>query len=216
MKAVQLKSRWKGAILLVAGLLASALLAGAAVMSAAALTDEANLNIGTRGVGFDGRFDVGVVDPEGRARQVDAALPALDWNIEDARSLGPGGSLKIELPIFNNTQKAAAEVRLRLESLESGGGKPTINDHLLFTATLADGTEIFSKKRLSEAEGLLGVLAARESAPLSEGDGFTAGNAESLSVVTLLVEYLDEDGVENLNGAQGRFGVKVDAETVVR
>lgn len=198
------------------GLAAGALLLGVVSLSAAALSDTATMGLGTSGIGFDGRFDLAVVSADGSVEQTSATTGA-ERVIDEAQALVPGRSVSVEIPVFNNTSRLAADTVFRV--VARGGdpataGVPDITPHLRFSAQDAAGNAIFTSVTLDQATGALGILAARGADPLADGATFVAGAAGSDQTLKLTIEYLDEPGVEALNGGRSALSVSFDATSV--
>ncbi len=180
--------------------------------TAAGYTDEAALGLG--GIGSTERFDIGVVS-QGTALQADLPTGA-PWAVTGADALVPGRTITTEVPVFNNTSRLLADATLSIVARDGGvgSGVPDITPHLRFTATLADDSILFEDAELAEASGGIGALAARGTVPLAGGDPFTPGAPGSLDTITLSIEYLDEPGVEALNGGQSALSLRLDASSV--
>ncbi|QTX03324.1 hypothetical protein [Agromyces archimandritae] len=193
------------AVLAVGGALA----AGA---TSAAFTDEARL-VTTGRIGSPFTFDIGVVDQGGMVRQADGPA-GIDWPIAGADTLVPGHSITTELTVFNNTRQVGADTTVSIVLRNDDGAvadKPNITGYLRFTARI-DGVAVFEDRAWADAEGSIGVLAARGTAPLADGAAYTAGNAGSERNLELTITYLDADGVEYLNGGQAAIALSFDAE----
>lgn len=202
--------------LAVAGLTALGVAAAVTASTVATLTDQANLNVGADGVGSPDRFDIGVVVADGTVEQADG-VDGFDWVVPGAQELVPGHTLTTEIPVFNNTPKLNAETSFRLVLRNGDGsvapGTPNITPYLRFTATVS-GVEVFSDVSWEDATGSLGQLLARGDAPLVQGDAYVPGAAGSEERLELTIAYLDEAGVEQLNGGQAALAVRFDAESV--
>lgn len=203
--------------LLIAG---GALVVGVGVAIAsitmAAYNDQANLNLGENGIGFADRFDIGVVLPDGTVEQADDP-DGTNWVVTGADTLAPGHSVTTSIPVFNNTTTLNADTTFEIVLMNSDGSvnasTPNITPHLRFTAEI-DGTTVFSDVAWSDAHGVLGELAARDDAALAEGDLYTAGADDSEQSLSLTITYLDEPGVEALNGGQAALSVRFNAQSV--
>ncbi|MBP6685437.1 MAG: hypothetical protein KA158_08430 [Leucobacter sp.] len=206
----------RASILGVAGLAGAGVAVALTATTMAALSDEANLNVGAAGVGSSHAFDIGVVVPGGTVEQADGD-DGFDWEVPGAQELIPGHALTTEIPVFNNTPKLGAATSFRVVLRNGDGsvapGTPNITPHLRFTAKVS-GVEVFSDVAWEEARGSLGQLVARDAAPLSQGDAYVAGPAGSEERLELTIVYLDEAGVEELNGGQSALAVRFDAESV--
>lgn len=187
-----------------------------ASVTTAAYNDQANLNLGAEGIGFAHRFDIGVVLPDGTVQQADDP-EGVDWAVEGASTLVPGRSVTTSIPVFNNTPTLDAdttfEVVLRNTDGSVAPATPNITPHLRFTAEI-DGAVLFSNVPWSDAHGALGELAARGSSALTEGDAYIAGAVDSERSLDLTITYLDEPGVEALNGGQSALSVRFNAQSV--
>lgn len=180
-------------------------------LTVAAYSDEAALGLGSAGIGSEDRFDIGLVS-QGSVLQADPPTGA-PWTVTGASELVPGRTITTEVPVFNNTPRLLADTTLTVVARDGGvgGGVPDITPHLRFTATSADGGVLFEDAPLTDASGSIGALAARGSAALDAGASFVPGAAGSLETVTLSIEYLDEPGVEALNGGQAAISLRFDA-----
>ena len=197
------------------GALALGGLAIAGTVSSAAFSDEANLNLGSGGVGAAERFDIGVVRPDGKVEQAD--LPSgFDWPVTDATKLVPGRSITTEVPVFNNTPRLLADtvvsVRLRNGDGTVAPGIPNITPYLRFSASLG-GTALFSDATWDSANGAMGKLAARGAAPLAQGEAYAPGAGGSARTLKLTITYIDAPGVEHLNGGQAALALQFSAES---
>ncbi|GMA29089.1 hypothetical protein [Arenivirga flava] len=186
----------------------------AAGTTGAAHTDGARLGLGGAGIGPSERFDIGLVS-QGRALQADLPSGA-PWAVPGAGELVPGRTITTELPVFNNTPRLLADTAIAIVAREggTGDGVPDITPFLRFTATLASGAVLFEDAVLADASGSLGALAPRGAPPLDGGEAFTPGEPGSLDTITLSIEYLDEPGVEALNGGQSALSLRFDAGSV--
>lgn len=192
------------------------LLLAAVGISSAAYTDLANLNLGADGVGLAGRFDLAVVLPDGSVEQADVP-DGYDWDVPDAASLVPGHEVTTVIPVFNNTELLRADTTFELVLRGDGAvgdGIPNIAPLLRFTATDAAGQTLFSDVPWDQAAGSLGVLAARGSDSLAEGDAYEPGAPGSETSVTLTIAYPDAPGVEDYNGGQAAVSVRFHATSV--
>ncbi len=193
-----------------------ALLLGATSISAAMLTDDSNLGLGATGIGFDGRFDLAVVTPDGSVEQVQE-IGGEELVIDAARSLVPGRSVSVDIPVFNNTTQLAAETTFEIVAAGGDGavtGVPNITPHLRFSATDASGTVLVDDVAWEDASGVLGILAARDSAPLVDGVPYVAGAVGSEQTLRLTIEYVDGPALEALNGGQSALSVRFHATSV--
>ncbi|MDD7960931.1 hypothetical protein [Microbacterium thalli] len=189
---------------------------GAISISAAALADSATLGLGANGIGFEGRFAIGTVSLDGTVEQVIADGPA-ERPIPEAALLVPGGSISIEIPVFNNTERLAADTTVTVVAAGGDGAVadvPNITPYLRFTAVDPAGNELFSAATWDEATGSLGVLAPRGDLPLTDGDAFAPGAEGSAQTLVLTIDYLDEPGTEELNGGLSALSVRFDATSV--
>lgn len=192
------------------------LLATGGMVTAAAYSDQANMNLGAEGIGFPYRFDIALVSADGTVRQADTPQ-GVDWEVPGADDLVPGHSVTTTIPVFNNTPTLSSdtsfEVVLRNTDGTVAAGIPNITPHLRFTAEV-DGTALFTDVTWDQARGELGVLAPRGSDALAGGDAYSAGPAGTERELTLTVTYVDEAGVELLNGGQSALAVRFDGESV--
>lgn len=207
-------ARRTGRLRLVAS--AGVLLAAGALVSSAAYVDQANLNLGG-GIGFPHAFDVGLVLPDGTVEQADTDA-GFDWAVTGAETLVPGGSVTTTVPVFNNTPTLAADTVVQVVLRNGDGtvnpGVPNITPFLRFTAQDQDGTVLFEDATWDAAHGAVGLLTPRGSGSLAAGDTYAPGASGSEGSVTLTVEYLDEPGVEALNGGQAALALRFDATSV--
>lgn len=185
-------------------------------VTAASLSDQANLNIGESGIGSGDRFDIGVVLPSGTVEQADPPR-GFDWVVGGSQELTPGHSVTTTIPVFNNTPKLNAATSFEI-LLRNGDGAvstsvPNITEFLRFTAEV-DGQVLFQDVTWDAAQGVVGTLTARGSAPLAEGDTYTAGPSGSEQSVLLTITYLDVAGVEAFNGGQSALSLRFMAESV--
>lgn len=196
---------------------AGILLTAGTLVSSAAYVDEANLNLAGTGIGFPYAFDIGAVLPDGTVEQADTDA-GFDWVVTGAEALVPGGSVTTTVPVFNNTPTLAAdtvvEVVLRNGDGTVAAGVPNITPFLRFTAQDQDGTVLFTDVSWDAASGSLGLLAPRGADALSAGDLYAPGAAGSEGAVTLTIDYVDEPGVEDLNGGQAALALRFDATSV--
>jgi hypothetical protein len=174
------------------------------------------MNLGAEGIGFPHRFDIALVTADGTVRQAETPQ-GVDWEVPGAYDLVPGHSITTTIPVFNNTPTLSSdtsfEVVLRNTDGTVAAGVPNITPHLRFTAEV-DGTVLFTDVTWDQARGELGVLAPRGSDALADGDVYSAGPDETEQELTLTVTYLDEAGVELLNGGQSALAVRFDGESV--
>lgn len=184
-------------------------------VTSAAYTDQANLNLaGDAGVGYAGRFDIGVVLPNGTVEQADSP-DGYAWAVPGAATLVPGHELVTQIPVFNNTADLLARTTMTVIARNGDGAVsatvPNITPFLRFTAVTGSGTVLFSDATLADAHASLGDLAARAQTPLAQGDAYAAGASGSSATITLTIRYLDASGVEALNGGQSAVAVRFDA-----
>ncbi|MDQ1129963.1 hypothetical protein [Microbacterium sp. SORGH_AS_0888] len=183
-------------------------------LSSAAYTDRANLNLGGAGIGFDGRFDIGVVLPDGTVEQADGPT-GYDWIVAGAEELVPGHSVTTEIPVFNNTERLAADTTVSVVLRNGDGtvapGVPNITSFLRFSAVDDAGTTLFTDATWDQAHASLGALEVRGAAALAQGDAYVAGQVDSARTVTLTIAYRDDPGVEDYNGGQAALAVRFDA-----
>ncbi|WP_197425754.1 hypothetical protein [Microbacterium hominis] len=192
------------------------LLAGAVSVSAAALADRASLNLSgeaSEGIGFDGTFEVALVDQTGLVHVAPSSAP-LSWPVAAGDELMPGGTVSVDIPVINNTERLGAEVAVTVVSQGSGSADPDITPWLRFTATDAAGAVIFADATLAEATGTLAVLAPRGAAPLADGAAYIAGATGSAGAVHLEIHYLDEPETASLNGGRSLLSVRFGAASV--
>lgn len=208
------------AVAVSSGVAAVALVAGLAV-TGANFVDFANLNLGNgsddSGIGSTGRFDIAVVTANGTIEQADGPN-GFTWDIPNSANLVPGHEISTDIPVFNNSRNFGADTTVTM-LLRNGDGRvddqtPNIISFLRFTAEDEDGAILFEDVTWDQANGALGVLEARAAEPLTQGDTYVAGAADSATVVTLTVEFLDVPGVENVNGGQSAVALRFDAESV--
>lgn len=203
----------KTRIILAAGAVAAVL----AVTTGASSVDQASMNLGGgTGIGFAHRFDIALVH-DGLVEQADSD-GGVDWAIEGAESLVPGKSISTVIPVFNNTESLRSAVNFSL-ALRNGDGSvsetvPNILPFLRFSAIDGEGEPLFSNVPWDKASASLGVLAARSTTALNQGDSYVAGAASSDGEVKLTISYLDLPGVEKLNGGQASIAVHFDATSV--
>lgn len=200
-----------------AAIAAGALLLAGLGVSSAALTDQANLNLGTEGIGFAGVFDIAVVTPDGLVEQ--ATEPTgYDWAVPDADQLVPGHEISTDVSVFNNTERLAADVTFALVLRNGDGtvspGVPNIAPLLRFSAVNAAGDPLFTDVTWDQATASLGTLAARDLDPLADGDPYVAGAAGTATSFTLTIAYPDAPGVENYNGGQAALGIRFHSSSV--
>lgn len=184
-------------------------------VTSAAYNDQANLNMaGDAGLGYAGRFEIGVVLPNGTVEQADGPS-GYPWAVPGAAALVPGHDLVTQIPVFNNTAGLLATTTMTVIARNGDGAVsttvPNITPFLRFTAVTGRGAVLFSDATLADAHASLGSLAARSVAPLAQGDAYTAGASGSSTTITLTIRYLDAPGVEALNGGQSAMAVRFDA-----
>lgn len=217
MEAEQVQPRRRSGrirLILAAGLVT---LGAVGAVTMAAYTDRANLNIGTDGIGFPDRFDIGVVMPDGTVEQA-TAPQGVDWVVSGAYDLLPGHAVTTSIPVFNNTPTLGADTTFAVVLRNTDGSvdaaTPNITPYLRFTASV-NGTVLFSDVPWDQAVGDLGVLTSRGDVALTQGDTYTAGTAGSEQTLVLTITYLDVPGVENFNGGQAALAVRFAATSVV-
>lgn len=215
MSGAQAQRRRSGRLRLVAS--AGVLLAAGTLVSSAAYVDEATLTLGDTGIGFPYTFDIGAVLPDGTVVQADSDA-GVDWVVAGAATLVPGGSVTTTVPVFNNTPTLAAdtvvEVVLRNGDGSVAPGVPNITPFLRFTAQDQDGTVLFEDVTWDAASAPVGLLAPRGTDAVTAGDTYAAGATGSEGQITLTIDYLDEPGVEELNGGQSALALRFDATSV--
>lgn len=199
------------------GAAAGVLLVAGTVVSSASYEDEATLGLAGAGIGFPHAFAIGVVAADGTAEPADAE-EGVEWSVEGAESLVPGGSVSTVVQVFNNTPTLDADTVFAVVARGGDGavaeGVPNITPHLRLSAQDQDGVVIFSDVPWEQARGPLGRLVARGSEPLAAGDVYAAGPAGAERQITLTIDYLDEPGVEALNGGQAALSLMIDATSV--
>lgn len=216
MKQFSPPRRYGPGVLVAAGALTLGLGVTAAGVTMASYNDFASLNLGAAGIGYQGRFDIGVVLPSGRVEQADNAS-GYDWVVPEAETLVPGRSVTTTIPVFNNTESLGADTTFQVVLRNTDGSVspsiPNITSHLRFTAAV-DGDVVFENVSWADARGQVGVLSARQQAPLAEGDNYVAAQPESARDLTLTITYVDGPGTEALNGGQSALAVKFNAASV--
>lgn len=193
------------------------LLVAGTVVSSASYTDEATLGLAGAGIGFPHTFAIGVVAADGTAEPADAEA-GVEWLVEGAGTLVPGRSVSTVVQVFNNTPTLDADTVLEVVARGGDGAVaeaiPNITPHLRLSAQDQDGVVLFSDVPWEQARGSVGRLVARGSGSLAAGEPYTAGPAGSERQITLTIDYLDEPGVEALNGGQAALSLRIDATSV--
>lgn len=195
------------------------LLAVISLATVAAFTDFANLNLGNgtegSGIGNPDKFDIAVVLPTNVIEQADTAA-GYDWEVAGADKLTPGGSVTTTIPVFNNTPSYGGKTDFAIELLNgdgSIGSAPNIVQFLRFTAKV-DGATVFTDVTWDQAQGTLGVLAARGGAALATGATYSVGDAGSAKTIELTIKYLDDPATVNFNGGLAALRLHLGAESV--
>lgn len=185
-------------------------------LTGASFTDIGNVNVGGAGgrIGSTDAFDLALVDQQGRVLQADGPSGA-QWAVPGADTLLPGHSVTTNVRVFNNSRRLPADLEVSIVP-RNGDGRvsasvPNITPHLRFTATLSDGTVLFEDATLADAGAVLPTLAAGARASQQETSTYVTGATGSSSRITLTIDYLDEPGVELLNGGQAAIGIRFDA-----
>lgn len=193
--------------------LCGALALGGIGATGASFTDLANAGLGS-GLGSPDPFDIAVVDGQGRVLQAGGPDGA-EWAIPGADELLPGHAVTTAVTVFNNSPRLPAELELSIVP-RTGGTQvspsvPDITPHLRFTATLPDGTVLFEDVALAGATAALPALDRSDRAAQAEAAIHEPAATASSTAVTLTIDYLDEPGVESLNGGQSALALRFDA-----
>lgn len=213
-------------VAVIAALGVIALLMGA-VFTAAALRDTAWLGFGSDGaIGGNTRFQVGIVtDPtivdgqvtEGVVSMLDDP-DAIDWAVSGADGFVPGKTLKMQVPVFNDSQSFFADTRVAVES--RGQQTKDISDYLTISARdLATGDALFTDQYLSQLAKTPGEFALAPRGDAGEhrdGDAYVPGPDGAATIIEFEVHYAETsaDGEENtasLNGGKSLLRIVFDA-----
>ncbi len=207
-----------------AALAGGVLLGGGALLTWAAYSDYANVNLGggSEGIGSSSKFDIAIVDAEGKVQQADSDA-GFDWEIPNAESFVPGRTVTAAVPVFNNSKTYSGELSLTVEPIGDGavGGAPNITNFILFSAVdKTNGDVIFGDPDhpgqglpIAQANAVVGVLTARGDDGLAQGDTYTAGADGSARTIEVIMHYRDSDETANYNGGQTAIRARFDAQT---
>ncbi|MBO2990684.1 hypothetical protein [Leucobacter tardus] len=198
-----------------------------ATLTAAALSDSAWLGLGSDGaLGGSNRFQVGLVtDPtivdknvtEGVVSMLDDP-DAIDWAVSGAAGFVPGKTLKMQVPVFNDSEALFADMQVTLESR----GKQTkdISDYLTISARdLTSGTELFADQYLSQlakSPGTFALAPRGDAGAHQDGDAYVPGAKGSAKVIEFELHYAEKTATgaqdtASLNGGTSLLRIVFDA-----
>jgi len=181
---------------------AGTVLAGAALLTAAALTDVANINLGTgSGIGVDQfRLMVAAADangdviaPEDEDDWVSAAGDeGVSYNLPGADLLQPDGTASVTFPILNDSESHGAQISVGIKKLS---GSDDLANALLFSASFTDDNgksqELFERVTLQDAKaGLEGVIAAGEQGSFTVTVGLSSTISKELQGETAKLRFV--------------------------
>lgn len=187
------------------------------VPTSAAFTDQANLNLGTAGLG-SGTFDIGVVT--GTVFRQAATPGVVLVPLTGADALVPGRTVTVDVRVANNSPyPATLTIKVLAGGIANDGavaGKPNITGFLRFSvqdlsnsAYIIGGATPAAAVALASATGTTDPLSPRGAAAVADGANWTAGAVGSDRVLRLSIVYPDTPATSTYNGGQSALQLSV-------
>lgn len=212
--------------LITAGVVATALAVLGTTSTMSALTDTAALNLGQGGIGSDVPFGIVTVHPDGTVHHAPpGAAAAVPLTGDDA--FVPGRSLSVDLGVANNSPGVAAQVTMTIGPSDAAGtgqvgSAPNITPFIRVTIVDTSTGQLLLGGSASDpsqgvpvdaANAVIGRLGARGAAPLTDGDTWAPGAADSRRDLTIVLYYVDTPETSAYNGGATALEVVFDGSS---